>query len=158
LFTIRKVVYAGRWQYDGRDGGGHLITIFSPKGGTGKTVIATNMAVAIARRKKGKVLLLDLDLQFGDAAIMLGITPERTLHDLVNAPGDLDTEKLRGFATRHPSGFDVLAAPLRPDEAEFIPENKILSLLVVARQSYDTIIVDTAPFFYGPMLATLDNT
>jgi pilus assembly protein CpaE len=158
LFTIRKIAYAGRWQVDGRDGGGHLITVFSPKGGTGKTVIATNMAVAVARQKKGKVLLLDLDLQFGDAAVMLGITPERTLHDLVNAPGELDSEKLTGFAARHPAGFDVLAAPLRPDEAEFIPEDKILNLLGVARQSYDTIIVDTAPFFYGPMLATLDNT
>ena len=158
LFTIRKVVYTGRWQQDHRDGGGQVITIFSPKGGTGKTVIATNMAVAITRQKKGRVLLLDLDLQFGDAAVMLGITPEHTLHDLVNAPGELDSEKLTGFATRHPAGFDVLAAPLRPDEAEFIPESKILNLLGVARQSYDTIIVDTAPFFYGPMLATLDNT
>jgi len=157
LFTIRKVVFAGRWHHDGREGG-HVITVFSPKGGTGKTVLATNMAVAVARQKKGKVLLLDLDLQFGDAAVMLGITPERTLHDLVNAPGELDSEKLTGFATRHPAGFDVLAAPLRPDEAEFIPESKIVNLLTVARQSYDTIIVDTAPFFYGPMLATLDNT
>ena len=157
LFTIRKVAYAGRWHHDSGEGG-HVITVFSPKGGTGKTVLATNLAVAVARQKKGKVLLLDLDLQFGDAAVMLGITPERTLHDLVNAPGELDPEKLTGFATRHPAGFDVLAAPLRPDEAEFIPEGKIVSLLTVARQSYDTIIVDTAPFFYGPMLATLDNT
>jgi pilus assembly protein CpaE len=102
--------------------------------------------------------LLDLDLQFGDAAIMLGIEPEQTIYDLVVAPGELDTEKLHGYVTKHASGLDVLPAPLRPEDAELVTESKLARLLEVARESYDLIVVDTSPFFHGPMLATLDRT
>ena len=76
--------------------------MFSPKGGTGKTVIATNLAAALAKHEGRRTLLLDLDLQFGDAAIMLGIEPEKTIYDLVVAPGELDPEKLAGYTTRAP--------------------------------------------------------
>ena len=104
------------------------------------------------------MLLLDLDLQFGDAAIMLGIEPEKTIYDLVVAPGELDSEKLVGYTTRHVCGLDILPAPLRPEDAELVTEAKLARLLEVARESYDTIVVDTSPFFHGPMLATLDRT
>ena len=116
------------------------------------------MAVSFAEKTKGRVLLVDLDLQFGDAAIMLGIKPTKTLHELVTAPGELDPEKLAGFTIHHQSGLEVLAAPVRPDEAELVTEHKVTQLFSVARRVYDIIIVDTSPFFYGPMLATLDNT
>ena len=134
------------------------MTVFSPKGGTGKTVIATNLAVALAKHGGKRTLLLDLDLQFGDAAIMLGIEPDKTIYDLVAAPGELDSEKLAGYTTRHASGLDVLPAPLRPEDAELVTEAKLARLLEVARESYDVIVVDTSPFFHGPMLATLDRT
>ena len=94
-------------------GTGRVITVFSPKGGTGKTVMATNLAASFAKYGGKKTLLLDLDLQFGDAAIMLGIEPEKTIHDLVTAPGELDPEKLAGYTTpprvgpRRPSGADA---------------------------------------------------
>ena len=77
------------------------MTVFSPKGGTGKTVIATNLAACLAKYEGRRTLLLDLDLQFGDAAIMLGIEPEKTIYDLVVAPGELDSEKLAGYTTKH---------------------------------------------------------
>jgi pilus assembly protein CpaE len=121
-------------------------------------VIATNTAASVARHEGKKALLLDLDLQFGDAAIMLGIEPEKTIYDLVVAPGELDTEKLAGYVTRHACGLDILPAPLRPEDAELVTEAKLGQLLEVARQSYDVIVVDTSPFFHGPMLATLDRT
>src|SRR5436309_14479801 len=89
---------------------------------------------------------------------MLGLQPEKTVYDLVSAPGELDPEKLSGYTTRHPSGLDILPAPLRPEDAELVTEAKIGRLLEVARTSYDVIIVDTSPFFHGPMLATLDQT
>jgi pilus assembly protein CpaE len=89
---------------------------------------------------------------------MLGIEPEKTIYDLVVAPGELDTEKLNGYVTRHASGLDVLPAPLRPEDAELVTEGKLAQLLEVARESYDVIVVDTSPFFHGPMLATLDRT
>ena len=89
---------------------------------------------------------------------MLGIEPEKTIYDLVVAPGELDTEKLAGYVTRHASGLDILPAPLRPEDAELVTEAKLAQLLEVARESYDIIVVDTSPFFHGPMLATLDRT
>jgi pilus assembly protein CpaE len=137
---------------------GRVLTVFSPKGGTGKTVLSTNLAAFLAQKSGKRVLLIDLDLQFGDAAIMLGVDPERTMHELVQAPGTLDAGKLAGYTTRHRSGLDVLAAPLRPEEAELVTESKVLQLLEVAREAYDIVIVDTSPFFYGPMLAVLRPT
>ena len=137
---------------------GSVVTVFSPKGGTGKTVMATNVSTALATTSGRRVLLVDLDLQFGDAAIMLGVHPEKTLRDLVLAPGDLDGEKLAGYVTRHELGLDILAAPLRPEDAELVTEQKVLQLLEVARASYDVVVVDTSPFFYGPMLALLEPT
>jgi pilus assembly protein CpaE len=137
---------------------GRIVTVFSPKGGTGKTVTSTNLAAAFAKYEGKRTLLLDLDLQFGDAAIMLGLEPEKTIYDLVVAPGELDSEKLAGYTTRHPSGLDILPAPVRPEDAELVTESKLSRLLEVARESYDVIVVDTSPFFHGPMLATLDRT
>ena len=137
---------------------GRIVTVFSPKGGTGKTVTSTNLAAAFAKYEGKRTLLLDLDLQFGDAAIMLGLEPEKTIYDLVVAPGELDSEKLAGYTTRHPSGLDILPAPVRPEDAELVTETKLSRLLEVARESYDVIVVDTSPFFHGPMLATLDRT
>jgi pilus assembly protein CpaE len=158
VFAIRKASHAGRRAQGTPGRRGRIVTVFSPKGGTGKTVTATNLASAFAKHEKRRTLLLDLDLQFGDAAIMLGLEPEKTIYDLVVAPGELDSEKLAGYTTRHNSGLDLLPAPLRPEDAELVTEAKLARLLEVARESYDVIVVDTSPFFHGPMLATLDRT
>jgi pilus assembly protein CpaE len=161
VFAIRKATHSTRRHHDSGGGSGRhgkIVTVFSPKGGTGKTVIATNLAAACAKFEGRKTLLLDLDLQFGDAAIMLGVEPEKTIYDLVVAPGELDTEKLAGYTTKHACGLEVLPAPLRPEDAELVTEAKLGRLLEVARESFDVIVVDTSPFFHGPMLATLDRT
>jgi pilus assembly protein CpaE len=160
VFAIRKATHTGKRHHDTGSSGRHgrIITVFSPKGGTGKTVTATNLAAACAKFEGRKTLLLDLDLQFGDAAIMLGVEPDKTIYDLVVAPGELDTEKLAGYTTHHPSGLEILPAPLRPEDAELVTEAKLGRLLEVARESFDVIVVDTSPFFHGPMLATLDRT
>jgi len=143
VFAIKKSCHAGRKQQAAGGGRqGRLVTVFSPKGGTGKTVLSTNISASLAKHWGKRALLLDLDLQFGDAAIMLGIEPEKTIYDLVTAA----------------CGLDVLPAPLRPEDAELVTEAKLARLLEVARESYDVIIVDTSPFFHGPMLATLDRT
>jgi pilus assembly protein CpaE len=158
VFAIRKAGHAGRRAQTKGHGDGRVVTVFSPKGGTGKTVTATNLSASFAKHAGKRTLLLDLDLQFGDAAIMLGIEPEKTIQDLVVAPGELDPEKLAGYTTRHSSGVDVLPAPIRPEDAELVTEQKLARLLEVAKESYDVIVVDTSPFFHGPMLATLDRT
>jgi pilus assembly protein CpaE len=157
-FAIRKAAHAKRGVPTvTRAQLGRVVTVFSPKGGTGKTVTASNLAASLAKHGR-KTLLLDLDLQFGDAAIVMGLEPDKTIYDLVVAPGELDIEKLAGYTAKHPSGLDVLPAPLRPEDAELVTESKITRLLEVARECYDTIVVDTSPFFHGPMLATLDRT
>jgi len=160
VFAVRKAAHAGRrLEAEGGVGKrGRILTVFSPKGGTGKTVTATNLSTAFAKHQGKKTLLLDLDLQFGDAAIMLGLEPEKTIQDLVTAPGELDPEKLAGYTSRHSSGVDVLPAPIRPEDAELVTEPKLARLMEVAKESYEVIVVDTSPFFHGPMLATLDQT
>jgi pilus assembly protein CpaE len=158
VFAIRKACQAEKRSGANQSHMGKVTTVFSPKGGIGKTCVSTNLAASFAKYHKGRTLLLDLDLQFGDAAIMLGIEPDKTIYDLVVAPGELDTEKLAGYTTPHPCGLDVLPAPIRPEDAELVTEGKLARLLEVARASYDMIIVDTSPFFHGPMLATLDRT
>ena len=159
VFAIRKATHSGRRNAEAAGGHqGRIVTVFSPKGGTGKTVIATNLGAALAKRENCKALVIDLDLQFGDAAIMLGIEPEKTIYDLVTAPGELDPDKLAGYITKHACGLDILPAPLRPEDAELVTEAKLGRLLEVAKGCYDAIIVDTSPFFHGPMLATLDRT
>jgi len=158
VFALRKVAHTARRSDSARGRQGTIVTVFSPKGGTGKTVVATNLAAALAKIEGKKTLLVDLDLQFGDAAIMLGVEPEKTIFDLVVAPGELDSEKLSGYTTHHPCGLEILPAPLRPEDAELVTEAKLARLLEVARESYDVIVVDTSPFFHGPMLATLDRT
>jgi pilus assembly protein CpaE len=158
VFALRKAAQTARRSDGPRGRQGTIVTVFSPKGGTGKTVIATNLAAAMAKLEAKKTLLVDLDLQFGDASIMLGVEPDKTIFDLVVAPGELDSEKLAGYTTHHPCGLEILPAPLRPEDAELVTEAKLGRLLEVARESYDAIIVDTSPFFHGPMLATLDRT
>ncbi len=159
VFSTRKAAHTSRRAptSSSREHG-RIITVFSPKGGTGKTVTASNLATALVKHSGKRTLLLDLDLQFGDAAIMLSIEPDRTIQDLMAAPGELDVEKLAGYTLRHVSGVDVLPAPIRPEDAELVTEPKLARLLEVARESYDMIVVDTSPFFHGPMLATLDRT
>jgi pilus assembly protein CpaE len=156
VFAAQKLA-AGRVSRVAPAGDARIVTVFSPKGGTGKSVIATNLALALASRGR-RTLLVDADLQFGDVAIMLGLEPERTLHDLLTAPGDLDAEKVAGYAVSHESGLNVLAAPLRPEDAELITDGRLVELLDAARAGYDVVVVDTAPFFHSTVLATLDRT
>src|SRR3954469_9821577 len=161
VFSIRKSSHSGRRTVGAGSHAprrGRVVTVFSPKGGTGKTVTATNLASTFAKYEGKNTLLLDLDLQFGDAAIMLGVEPEKTIFDLVVAPGELDSEKLAGYTTRHSPGLGDLPGPLRPEDAGVVTEAKLGRLLEVARESFDAIVVDTSPFFHGPMLATLDRT
>jgi pilus assembly protein CpaE len=137
---------------------GRVVTVFSPKGGVGKTVIATSLATQIARKAGRRVLCVDLDLQFGDAAIMMGVEPEKTIYDLVMTTGELDPEKLAGYVISHNSGVDVVPAPVRPEDAELVAEDRVGRLLDVAKETYDAIVVDTPAFFQATTLATLDRT
>jgi pilus assembly protein CpaE len=157
FFAIEKAARTAREQGN-IHGHGRVITVFSPKGGSGKSVVATNLAAAVAAKGRRRTLLVDLDLQFGDSAIMLGLQPRSTVRELIGTPADIDAEKLEVYTEQHSTGLRVLPAPMNPEDAELVGEEAVRGILNVARQAYDVVVVDTAPFFYGPMLATLDLT
>jgi pilus assembly protein CpaE len=134
---------------------GRLVCVLGPKGGTGKTLTSCNLSVGLALAGK-KVLVIDLDLQFGDVALCLGLPPERTMYDLAVSGGSLDEDKLADYVMTHDTGVDVLLAPARPDQASAITIELLRDVLVVARSAYDFVIADTPPGFTAEVIATID--
>jgi pilus assembly protein CpaE len=132
-----------------------MICLLGPKGGTGKTVTACNLSVALALAGR-KPVLVDLDLQFGDVGIALGLSPERTVYDLVRAGGSLDVEKVETFLTSHSSGLRVLLAPTRPDQAGLIDVDFVRNLLRTVRSCSDVVLIDTPPAFSPEVIAAID--
>jgi pilus assembly protein CpaE len=133
-----------------------LVVVLGPKGGVGKTTVATNLATTLVQRGK-RTLVIDLDLQFGDVGLVLGVEPDHTIHDLVAAQGRLDGDRLRGFVGRSTDGVDVLLAPVRPDQAEAVTPERVAELLDVARHEYDLVVVDTPPAFTSTTITAIDN-
>ena len=133
-----------------------LVAVLGPKGGTGKTTIATNLAADLATRGR-ETLLVDLDLQFGDVGVVLGVDPEHTIYDLATAGGTMDAERLRGFTGRSRDGVNVLLAPVRPDQADAVTAEHITAILDLARTTYDVVIVDTPPAFTSGVIAAVDQ-
>jgi pilus assembly protein CpaE len=132
-----------------------LVCVLGPKGGTGKTLTATNLAVALAEAGE-RTALLDLDLQFGDVGLCLGLSPERTMYDLVKSGGSLDIDKLDGYLTTHDSGVRVLLAPSRPDQASAVGVEFLREVYAIMRASHDYVIVDTPPGFTPEVIASVD--
>jgi pilus assembly protein CpaE len=134
-----------------------MICVLGPKGGTGKTLTSCNLAVALARTAK-KVALVDLDLQFGDVALSLGLTPDKTIYDLAKSGGSLDIEKLESYLTAHASGLRVLQAPTRPDQASFVTVDLLRDIYTLLRSNYEFVIVDTPPGFTPEVIASIDSS
>jgi pilus assembly protein CpaE len=132
-----------------------MVCVLGPKGGTGKTLTAANLAVTLAKSGK-KVVLVDLDLQFGDVGLTLGLTPDKTLYDLAKSGGSLDSEKLETYITSHESGVRVLLAPTRPDQASFVSTDLLRDAFTLLRSNYDCVVVDTPPGFTPEVIAAID--
>jgi pilus assembly protein CpaE len=137
---------------------GKLITVFSPKGGVGKTTLAVNLGIALAAGGQQKVCIVDLDLGFGDIAITLQMFPARTIADAVALETDLDIESLEPLLTPHRNGISALVAPVQPDAKDSIPPSLISKILVTLKQSFDYVIVDTSPAFDEHVLQAFDET
>ncbi len=133
-----------------------VVVVLGPKGGVGKTTVATNLATEFVRRGL-RTLLIDLDLQFGDVGIVLGVEPERTVFDLVSAQGRLDGERLEGFLGHTADGVHVLLAPVRPDQAEAVTSERLTEILGVARAGFQVIVVDTPPAFTSTTITAIDT-
>ncbi len=121
-----------------------VVAVHSPKGGVGTSTVATNVAMAAAQRKPDRVVIVDLDLQFGQVATQLNIIPRHTLADIVRDESALrEAELLRTYATRHDSGLHILSSPTGPELANTITADHIDTLLSTLLETYDQVVIDT---------------
>jgi pilus assembly protein CpaE len=154
VFALHKVMARRR----GTVAGGTtnpMVCIVGPKGGTGKTLAATNLAVALAQKGK-RSIVVDLDLQFGDVGIAMGLSPDRTIYDLARVGSSLDPDKVEDFVTHHASGARALLAPSRPDQAGTVTVEFLRELYAALRARHDYVIVDTPPGFTPEVIASID--
>lgn len=133
-----------------------VISVFSTKGGVGKTTIASNLAVCLARASKKRVALVDLDLQFGDVAIMLNASVKNTISDLIKEINMVDSDIMEDYLVTHFSGVRILPAPVKPEYAEFVTSSHVEKIINTLKEYYHYIIVDTSASFHETVLAALD--
>ena len=139
--------------------GGRVVTVMSPKGGAGKSVIATNLAVALAQQSDCPVCLLDCDLQFGDTAVMLMLTVNYTIADAARSVDRLDLTQLQGLLTEHKtSKLLVLPAPTEPVVADQITTDEVLKVVALLRQLCSHVVIDTASQFNDMLISLLDES
>lgn len=136
---------------------GKIVTVFSTKGGVGKTVVATNLAIALSKKQHATVVIVDMDIQFGDVGVMLKLKPKHTIYDLTELE-TLDKDQLEGYLTAYDERVRALLAPLQPELADLVPAKLVPPVLTLLRESADYVIVDTPPCFNDNVLAVLDQT
>jgi len=136
---------------------GRMVCVLGPKGGIGKTLTASNLTVALAATG-ASVTVVDVDLQFGDIGLALGLRPDRTVYDLAHAGGSIDVEKLDAFLAVHSSGARALLAPKRPDEAGVVGAELLATVYPLLRSMSDYVIVDTPPGFTPEVIASIDSS
>jgi len=142
---------------DGDGDLGRVITVFSTKGGAGKSVVATNLAVVLAKRVERPVVLVDADLQFGDIAVMLKLSPQHTVVDAVSALDKLDLPLLQSLLIKHePSGVYVLPAPLEPAFADQIGATEMVRIVEMLRRFCSFVIIDTPAYFNDVVLGLIE--
>ncbi len=142
-----------------RPGRGNVITVMSGKGGSGKSITATNLATALAERSgEDKVVIVDADLQFGDVALMLQVDPTRTIVDVADVIEDLTESRLDALLLWHDSGMRVLPAPLVPTAAERVGPKVVLRVMEMLRGMYDFVVVDTPPIFDDALITLLEHS
>jgi len=156
-FAIEKVLARRHGSQAGSVATAPMVCVLGPKGGTGKTITSCNLAVALAASGQ-RVAVVDLDLQFGDVGLALGLSPDRTIYDLAKSGGSLDAEKIDGYLMTHESGVRLLAAPTRPDQASSIDVAFLRDVYTVLRSSFDFVIVDTPPGFTPEVIASIDSS
>ncbi len=136
---------------------GRVVTIFSTKGGSGKSVTASNVAVALAKRSDRPVVLIDGHLQFGDMAVMLKLQPRHTVVDAVSQVDRLDSQLVQQLMTTHePSGLLVLPAPLEPTFADQITGQQMVGLIEIIKSFAGHVIVDLPAFFNDVVISILE--
>ena len=136
---------------------GRVISVVSPKGGVGKTTVATNLAVGLARTAPLSTVIVDLDVQFGDVASALNLDPEHTLLDVVRGPAVQDSMVLKTFLTQHQTGLYAVCGPTSPADADDITAADVAQLLQTLASEFRYVVVDTAPGLDDHALAAIDQ-
>lgn len=136
---------------------GQVITVFSTKGGAGKSMLSTSLAVELARRSDQPVCLVDADLQFGDVAVMLKLTPHHTIVDAVSVLDRMDPPLLESLLVTHePSGLRVMPAPLEPAFADQVGATEMVAIVEMLRSFCAYVIVDTPAYFNDVVLGLVE--
>lgn len=135
---------------------GHIVIVFSAKGGCGKTTISTNLAAAIHGITGERVALVDFDLQFGDIGVALQLEPTKSIGDAIAMQGNLDAEGVESLLIQYQPGLDVLLAPLHPSDVEHITGDMAQRVLTHLQYSHDWVVVDSPPAFTEVVLRTFD--
>ncbi|HJU80780.1 MAG TPA: AAA family ATPase [Acidimicrobiia bacterium] len=136
---------------------GQLIVVMSAKGGSGKTVVATNLALLLTRFEGKKVAMVDADLQFGDVCLVLQLEPRFTLVNAAHEMHHLDAQLLESLLTEHPSGLRVMAAPLEPAFADDISTESLMNVVALLKENHDYVVVDTASMLDELLLSLLER-
>jgi pilus assembly protein CpaE len=156
--VLRRKTSAGTPDTPAPSDKGQVITIMSAKGGSGKTVLATNLALLLTRMPDARVALVDADLQFGDVCLVLQLEPRFTMVNAAHELHKLDAELLDSLLTEHPSGLRVLAAPLEPAFADDITTAGLMQMIDILREGYDYVIVDTASLLDELILSLIEKS
>jgi pilus assembly protein CpaE len=135
---------------------GQIVTVFAAKGGCGKTTLAINLGVALARDAGHRVCVVDLDLAFGDVAISVQLDPARTVVDALPMAGHVDTTGAASLLTAYRPGLEMLLAPVTPGDAEKVPPSIVGEVLAVLRGMFDYVVVDTPAQFSEHVLTAMD--
>lgn len=136
---------------------GQITLVFSPKGGTGCSVVAANLAVALRQVTGKRVALVDYSLQFGTLGTILDVSPLHTLAELVPHYHALDSTVIDNVLVAHPSGVQVLLAPARMDQIEAITTEALITILDALRTQFDYIVVDTWHAIESAILAVMER-
>ncbi|WP_449372141.1 AAA family ATPase [Arthrobacter psychrolactophilus] len=136
---------------------GRVIAVMSPKGGVGKTTVATNLAIGLGKTAPMGVVIVDLDVQFGDVASALSLQPEHTLVDAVTGAAAHDAMVMKAFLTVHAGGIYALCAPINPHEADLVTADHIGRLIAQLATEFQYVVVDTAPGLGELALAVLEQ-
>jgi pilus assembly protein CpaE len=157
--SLRETVPGAATLEDGADRG-LLVTVFSAKGGCGKTTLSTNLAVALTEGGRNRVCLVDLDLSFGDVAIALQLFPAHTIADAVSLGEGLDVAAVESLLTPHNNiaGLSTLVAPLDPASNRGISADLVRRILSILKDEFDYVVVDTPPAFDEQVLEALDQS
>lgn len=134
---------------------GHIIVVYSPQGGSGVTTLAVNIAVGLLSQQD-RTVLIDANLQFGDAAVHLDVRTERNIINLIQASGDIDPELVENILMTHGSGLRILAAPRGPEEAGDVTAETMLEVVQTLANQYKYVVIDTAPHLDGVTIGLLE--